>query len=686
VTYRVGIDIGGTFTDCVAIDRATGVVRTAKARTTPDDQSVGLLNALDGVGLDMADIDLLLHGCTVGLNAVLTRTGAKTGLITTSGFRDVLAMGRGQRPASDQFNPRWRRAFGDGGMPFCPRYLRRTIDGRIDSSGTEIVPLDEDAIQREVEFLVTQGVESIAICFVNAYANDAHERRAHELVRSIAPEVHCSTSTAVHPCFKEYPRFSTAVLNAYTGPLVSDYLGRAEELLKQRAYGGTFMIMQSNGGVLPATLAKERPISTLQSGPTGGVIAAQYWGMQLGVSSLLTFDVGGTSADLAVIQDGRPIVTTELEVEHDVVVAVPAVDVHSIGAGGGSVAWIDPIGALRVGPRSAGADPGPAAYGRGGSEPTVTDALAVIGVLNPNEFMQGTFPFDPELARVAMQPIANQLRLTLEQAAQAVIDIADSAMVEAAREVSVYNGIDPRDFVLYVYGAAGPLFASHLTRQLGVSKALIAPNPGEMSAFGMALADLRLDLGRPVVRKLGDITPGYLESLYVSMELEARKILERDDVVIARWLDGRYAGQTWETPSVSVPDGSFGAAEVQQVRRNFDETHERMWGYSLGNVDVKVTMVRVTATVDLAEPEWHFASDGALDGSDAPRRDVFLDNEWRSVPVVPRAELRVGATVEGPALITQPTSTLLLNASDEARIDASRHLWLTCDRRDGAER
>jgi N-methylhydantoinase A len=683
--YRVGIDIGGTFTDCVAVDEDTGAVTTCKVPTTPHDQSEGFLAGIETLGIPMEQISLLLHGCTVGLNAVLTRTGAKIGVITTEGFRDVLAMGRGQRPSGDQFNPRWQRAFGDARDPFCPRYLRRTVPERIDRGGREVLPLDEDALRREVEFLAGQGVEAILVAFLNAYADDKHERRAAAIVADVAPGLACWTSTGVHPCFKEYPRFSTAVLNTYVGPIVRRYLDRAERKLAEAGYTGPLMLMQSNGGVLPARTAGQRPAYTLQSGPTGGVTGAQRGGQRIGKNNLITLDIGGTSADCAVIADGRPAVTTELELEHDVIIALPAMAVHSIGSGGGSVAWVDRRGALRVGPRSAGAVPGPACYGHGGTVPTVTDALAVLGILDPARFMGGASVFDTGAARAALDPVAEALGLTPEAAAQAILDIATSAMVEAAREVSVYNGIDPRHFALYVYGSAGPVFGARIGRALGAESVVVPPQPGELSAYGLALADLRCDVGEPVVRALGALTPEELEATYGRLRDEAGRTLTLGDsgtdseITYTRWLDGRYQGQTWETSNVPVPEGTLDDAAIDQLRANFDETHRRTWGYAVRRADVKATMARVTATVELGTPD-------APAQSRAPARTeprvgrVHLDGQWRELPIVRRELLAAGERIDGPALVVQPTATTVLAAGDTALVDPTGHLVITWSR------
>ncbi|GAA4787486.1 hydantoinase/oxoprolinase family protein [Actinomycetospora chlora] len=676
--YRVGIDVGGTFTDCVAVDEDTGAVRTCKVPTTPHDQSEGFLAGIDALGIPMAEISLVLHGCTVGLNAVLTRTGATIGVITTEGFRDVLAMGRGQRPSGDQFNPRWQRAFGDAREPFCPRWLRRTVPGRIDRTGREVVALDEEALAREVRFLVGRGVEAILVCFLNAYADDKHERRAASIAAELA-DVPVWTSTGVHPCFKEYPRFSTAVVNTYVGPPVQRYLDRAERRLADAGYTGPLMVMQSNGGVLPVGTARDRPAYTLQSGPTGGVTGAQRGGRRLGAPDLITLDIGGTSADCAVVVGGEPVLTTELEIEHDVIIALPAMAVHSIGAGGGSVAWVDQRGALRVGPRSAGAVPGPACYGRGGTEPTVTDALAVLGILDPARFMGGASTFDTDAARAAFTPIATATGLGTEDAARAVLDIATAAMVEAAREVSVYNGIDPRRFGLYVYGSAGPVFGARIGRALGSASVIVPPSPGELSAYGLALADLRLDVGEPVVRALGALAPDELEAAYARLRDDAGRTLGREDVAYTRWLDGRYQGQTWETNGVPVPERPLDDAAIDELRTNFDATHRRTWGYAVPRADVKATMARVTATVALGTPDAPAPAPAAGDGP-AGRARVHLDGRWREVPVVARDGLAVGARVEGPALVVQPTATTVLEAGDVLTVDATGHLTIEWER------
>jgi N-methylhydantoinase A len=676
--YRVGVDVGGTFTDCVVIDNASGeVIKVAKTPTTPNDQSHGFLAAVQATGVPLDQVELVLHGCTVGLNAIITRTGAATGLLTTAGHRDVIAMGRGQRPAVDQFNPRWQRDFGDAARPFVPRYLRMPVRERVGSGGEELEELHEEDVRRQCEFLLAQGVEAIAVCFINSYANPAHEVRAKEIVASVAPDILCFTSTEVHPCFKEYPRFSTCVLNAYVAPLLDRYFARAETLLAEGGYGNPLMIMQSNGGVSSAETARHRPAYTLQSGPTGGVAAAHNWSERLGLKQVLTLDIGGTSADYAMIDQGEPVMTTELELDHDVVVALPAVDLHSIGAGGGSIAWVDDFGALRVGPDSAGAVPGPASYGRGGVQATVTDAFVASGLLPQAAFRDTSFVLRPDLARTALEPLAERLESSVEEAAAAVLRIALANLVEAAREVSVYRGVDPRDFTMFVFGAAGPLFGSRIGRELGVAGVVVPPLAGTMSAYGLSMSGVRLDLSAPLVRGLESMPPASLAVVYAGLEAEGRKVLGLDeDARIIRWLDGRYRGQTWETPSVPVPLGPFEAAQIAAIRDNFDATHQRLWGYSLPDYEVTAMMARVTVFGDdeIVEGKVTPAPTGAGEAPVTTR--AFVDGEWRELELHYRETLAAGDVVSGPALILEETSTIVVTPGDEAHVDELGHVWI----------
>jgi len=676
---RIGVDVGGTFTDCIAVDLRTGAVKSSKVPTTPGDQSEGFIASIESADLAVHDALLILHGCTVGLNAVLTRSGAKIGIITTTGFRDVTAMGRGHRPGAHQFDPEWRRSFGDVLRPLVPRYLRRTVTERINGSGEVVFALNEDDVRREADFLAFHQVEAISVCFVNSYANDSHEKQAKDLITTLHPNIPVITSTEVHACFKEYPRFSTCTVNAYVAPLMDRYLKTAENRLRSKGYAGSLFVMQSNGGVVPSATARTRPATTLQSGPTGGVVAAQYLTEQLGIGDLLTLDVGGTTADTTVVINGQPAVTTELEVEHDLLVALPAVNVHSIGAGGGSIAWIDHLGALRVGPHGAGAIPGPACYGRGGTEPTVTDALVVLGVLRP-ELVQGAhITLDAGLARTAIQGLAERLGMTVEEAALGVFDLATANMVEAAREVSLHNGVDPRQLTLVAFGAAGPMFGSRIGRDLGTASVLIPPHPGEMCAYGLAIASLRFDVSEPLVAHLDSLGPDRLDETYSRIESRANAVLEEqgislDQITMLRYLDGRYDGQTWETPSVPVPSGRLDGPALTRINTSFHEAHRALWGYAIEHGRVFGTMARVSAVASLpgVKPELGGNTTSGGDLVDI-NKDLYL-GEWMEARIVDRRSLQTGTAVRGPAVVIQPTATTLLMPGDEAHVDEAGNL------------
>ena len=682
--YRVGVDVGGTFTDSVFIDEETGEIRTMKVPTTPQDQSLGFLESLLRSGINPAATVSLVHGCTVALNAILTRSGAKTGLITTDGYREVLVMGRGQRPSIAQFDPQWRRSFADGMKPLVPRYLRRTVKERTGSEGKELVPLDLEQVEREVRFLERCGVQAIAICFLNSYGNGQHEREALRLVGKLLPGVYCCASSEVHPVFKEYPRFSTCALNAYVGPLVDGYLSRTEEKLRTSGYGGDLLMMQSSGGVLTSAMARERPVYTIQSGPVGGAIAARYFGEATACPNLITIDIGGTSCDVTILTGGENILTTELEVEHDMMVALPSISVKSVGAGGGSIAWIDHLKALKVGPQSAGAVPGPACYGRGGTQPTVTDAQLVLGWLRPEHFLGGQMALYPELAAKALQPIASHLGASLPEAARAVGQILVANMSEAAKEISLYSGVDPRDYALFSFGSAGPMFATQVARELGNKEALIPPFPGEMCAFGLTASDLRVDLGQSAVRLLEDLTPEEIGEVYEGLEGRAIETLRRQGVpaarvVLSRYFDGRYWGQTWDTISVPVPGGKMDGVKAEQMKANFHAAHQRSWGYSLPTYSVKLIMARVAATAVLGKPRLRKLSRGgeSPEGALVGEVPVFLERDSVRVPLYLRGKLLAGNQVKGPAIIQQPTATTVLLPGDEARVDDFGNLRIT---------
>jgi len=678
VAMHIGVDVGGTFTDAVLWDEETGEIKSSKVSTTPENQSIGFIECLKLLNLNIKAVESIIHGCTVAVNAIITRTGSKTGLLTTDGFRDVMDFGRAWRPVAEQFNVRWTRSFADNAIPFIPRYLRRVVRERIDYSGKVCIPLDEEQAIKEIEILKKCNVESIAICLLNSYINNQHEIRLKQLVNEVYPEAYCCTSTEVHPGFKEFMRFSTTVLNAYIWKAIDRYLSATETQLKKLGYGKDLLIMQSSGGIVSANIVRERPIITVQSGPVGGVSAACFLCDLLDVPNAITMDTGGTSCDVAVITDHKSAVMTELEVEDDLLVTLPSVEVKSIGAGGGSIAWIDRAGALRVGPQSAGAMPGPACYDRGGNQPTVTDAHVVKGTMLPKYFLGGRMKIKAELSNKVVGILAKRLDFSIPQCGDAIFAIASSNMTEAAKEISVYRGVDTRDYALIAYGSAGPMLASQVARDLEVKEAIIPPFPGEMCAFGLLTSDLRLYEGETHLELLNKVPPKKLDAIYQNLEKKVIKTFKRqnipfENIIISYSFDGRYVGQTWDTPSVPVSRGSFNEKTIEQMIQNFHETHYKTWGYKMPHFQVRLITAWVRGLAMVKKPKLKKIKSGERNPEDAfvKKTKVYMGETagFDSIPLYDRGKLLAGNEVKGPAIIQQPTSTTILLSGDIAYVD-----------------
>ena len=499
---RIAVDIGGTFTDLVAVDD-NGQVFRSKSLTTPDDLARGIKDCLKGANVDVAGASFFVHGSTVTINAVLERKGARTGLITTKGFRDVYEIGRGNRP--EGYNLFFKRP-----VPLVPRDLRLEVDERLYATGEVLTPLDENSATATIGALKAAGVESVAVCLLHAYANAAHEQRLGELLRQQFPEAYVSLSHEILREFREYERTSTTVLNSYVGPLVSHYLVSLEKMLGVAGFRGTFRVMQSNGGVMSAETAKKMPVTMMESGPVAGVIAAAHLGETLDCRHIISFDMGGTTAKSSLIKDFHPEVTSSYYVGGYVSghpMMLPVVDIVEVGNGGGSIAWIDPAGGLKVGPQSAGAAPGPACYGKGGSEPTVTDANLIAGRIDPEYFLGSGIRLQRDKAAQAIvEKIGKPLGLSLEEAALGILTIANFNMSLSVRAVSVEKGYDPRDCALVPSGGGGALHAMAIARELSVPRVIIPPMPAYFSALGMLMADLKHDYVQTFVRELAETT------------------------------------------------------------------------------------------------------------------------------------------------------------------------------------
>jgi N-methylhydantoinase A len=665
---RAAVDIGGTFTDLVHLDGDE--IGLAKASTTPGRFEAGVMDAVAQAGL--RDVEFLAHGTTVVINTLTERSGSPPALLTTRGCRDVLEIAKGNRP--DLYNLLFHKP-----EPFVPRRLRLEVGERIAYTGEVLEALDEDSVREAVDRARALGAEAVAICFLHAYANSEHERRAGELVHELWPEAQITLSHDLTGEWREYHRTSTAVLDAYVKPTVARYLGALAQRLDEAGIGrDTQFAMQSNGGVSRFAVAAEQPIHLVESGPVGGIIGAAAIGAATGRPNVITLDIGGTTAKSSLIERGEVRLSSDYHIERTPTdagypIKVPVVDIVEIGAGGGSIAWLDPAGALKVGPRSAGAEPGPASYGLGGTEPTLTDAQVICGRLDPHAFLGGRLPLDPDRACAALAPIAQALGASVEETALGVIRIADANMINLLRLVSVRRGRDPRDFALLACGGGGPLHATTLAAELRVPEVLVPRAPGHFSALGMLMSDLRHDLVRTRLQRLDDIDAAEVDGVW--RELEERMLatfaderVAADDVAFVRAADMRYAGQE-HAVTVALADGAFDEATRDEVRARFHDAHERLYGFRL-DVAAEFVNFRLTGFGAVRKPPLRRLA-AARDGAREPRsRSVLLEQHGTvEAEVHDRDGLVPGDRLEGPAIVEEAASTTLLLPGQHLTVD-----------------
>jgi N-methylhydantoinase A len=663
--HYAGIDIGGTFTDVVLYDASSGDVHVHKVRSTPDDPGRALVDGLvelaDRAGVQLADVTAVLHGTTVATNAVLEHRGARTGMITTEGFRDVVHIGRHQRPQhySVMQDIPWQV------QPFVERRDRRTVPERmIPPLGEVLQPLDEDAVRTAARELRDSGVESVAVCFLFSYLNADHERRAVEIVRDEMPDAFVTSSADVIPQFREFERFTTTTMNAFVGPGTGRYLGRLIDGLQSAGVEAQLGIMRSNGGLASAESAAERPVTMLMSGPAAGVLGGAWAGSLVGRKRLITFDVGGTSADIAIVTERGVVEASARDSEiAGFPVLVPMIDVHAIGAGGGSIARVDEGGAFRVGPQSAGADPGPAAYGNGGDRPTVTDAHIVLGRLDCDRFLGGRMTLDEEAARRVIAGLANELGIDGEAAAEGVLSIVNAAMAQAIRSRTVQKGHDPREFALVAFGGAGPLHAADVAAELGVPEVIIPPHPGITSAAGLLTSDLRYDGMQTVFASERDIDFDDLGRRLEELEGDLRAGLRRDGMAdeamrVERWLDCRYKGQGYE---LRVPVGLDTVGP--EVFADFHDLHRLEYGRD-SQAPIEIVNMRISVAGDRRKLERvPVDSGGAEDARIGSRSSVFrVDGELRTfeTALIDRSKVSPGQGVDGPAIFIQEDTTVVV--------------------------
>ncbi|MEP9372279.1 hydantoinase/oxoprolinase family protein [Mesorhizobium sp. KR1-2] len=668
-----GIDVGGTFTDLIMIDAAVGGVRIAKTPTTVDNQAFGVVAALAETGFPVADIDLIVHGTTTTTNAVLERRLARTGMITTRGFRDVIELGRRTRP----------QAYGMTGVfvPVISRDLRLEVSERVEASGAVRVPLDEDEMRAAVLQLLEAGCESLVIHFLHSYANPAHELRALEIARKLWPNGYITAGHMLLSEAREFERGVTAAVNASVQPILERYVERLRRELGERGYARDFLIMNGNGGMISARNVTRESAKTVMSGPASGVIAAAYTGRRAGYENLVTYDMGGTSTDVALIRNAEPAVSNEIEIEYAMPIHVPMVAVHTVGAGGGSIARVDASGLIQVGPASAGADPGPICYGRGGTEPTLTDANLVLGRLDPKRLLSVDNPVTPDhVQKIFAEKIGRATGLDGVSAAGAVLKLGNLKMAGAIRMVSVARGHDPRDFALFAFGGAGPLHASALARELGLPKVLVPARPGITNALGCVVADLRHDFVNTVNQPVASLDERRIAEILAAQRGEGEALIAREavrpqSIRVAHSADMQFVGQT-HILNVPLPSGAVSRVELQTL---FEKAYFARFKVELPEiranlVNLNTSVTGVRAAVDLSgliDPAGRAAT---LEGALHELRPVWSDGRWRETPVYAREKLPLDAVLEGPAILEQMDATTVLEPGDRARGDADGNI------------
>jgi len=657
---RVGVDVGGTFTDLVAL--VGGRVVSAKVPSTPRDQAQGVMHALALADLAAERVAVIAHGSTVATNALLERAGARTALVTTEGFRDVIEIGRQHRPSLYDLTR-------DRPPPLVPRELRFTVRERMSPDGV-LVPLDEASLAEAVAACRAARVDAVAVCLLFGFLHPEHELRVGAALRDALPGVHVSLSCEVLPEFREFERCATTVADAYLTPRLGAYLRSLSGQLRQRSLPDP-MVMQSSGGIAEVEEAAAHAAACVLSGPAGGVVGAAWVAGLSGHRDLLTFDMGGTSTDVALVRGGSVSTTTE-SIVGGVPIRLPVVDIHSVSAGGGSIAWVDDGGSLRVGPRSAGADPGPAAYGRGGEDPTVTDANLALGYLADGAVLGGEVRLDRARAEAALARLGERLSLSLHQAAVGVVRVANAEMTRALRVISVQRGIDPRDHTLVAFGGAGGMHACALAEELGITRVLLPGVAGVLSALGLAIADLRRDYLHPFLGALDETDPEALEAAWKELETrasaDAGEQISESALQLTRQADLRYRKQSFEL-TVTAPSPDPG-----ELAARFHDVHERRYGYRMPEEPVELVNLRLVAVTPVEKPS--LSTNAPAQPAAPVRRRASFDDRWQAVETLDRASLGVGAAVGGPAIVTSSDATCVVRPGWHGVVDEVGSLLL----------
>ncbi len=680
---RIAVDIGGTFTDLACFDETTGQISFGKALSTHGALVNGIQNTVDGAGVDLTNGYLFLHGSTIAINTLLERSGAKTALLITKGFRDIYEIGRVNRP--DAYN-----LFFSKHVPLVPRSLRFEVSERLRADGSLHKPLDEKGVRELARELKAQQVEAVAVLLLHSYRNPDHERRVKAILLEEIPGAFVTASHELSQEYREFERVSTAVANSYVGPRVSEYLGELEQHLADKGFKGDFYAVQSTGGLFPVEHARRDCVRMLESGPAAGVIGAQAICAQLGMPDSIAFDMGGTTAKAGVISEGRPLTTGSALIggyEKALPIQIPMMDIFEVGTGGGSIARLELGNSLRVGPRSAGSMPGPVCYGRGGTEPTVTDANLILGRLDEHHFLGGEMPLYLDRATQAMEEkVAKPLSLDATRAADGILRIAVTQMSHAVKAVTTERGLDAGKFTMVVYGGAGPLHASAIARELGIRKVLIPHAPGYFSAYGMLFSDLRYDYVRSVFRHLDGLSFDEIEAIYKEMEDEGRAAIgasqiRPEELVFERAGDMRYVGQE-HAVTVDLPQEFFVNKDLTAFKNHFDDVHKIRYGTSAPKEAADIVSLRVTVLGRMKKPPrntvqaGHEQPDGVALRAHKP---VYFRSAGQFVPsaVYRRELLKSGNVFTGPALVEEHASTTVVQPGDTVTVDLYGNLQIS---------
>ena len=695
--YRIGVDIGGTFTDATLINSNTGEIFTSKVLTTPSDPSVGFINAVEKIlkseKIQPELLEYVVHATTVATNAIIEGKIAKTAFITTEGFRDMLEIARQIRPSL--YDLQFKKP-----KPLIPRQLCYEVTERMNSKGEIIKPLDSKSINKIIDLLIENKVDAVAICLLHSYRNPEHEIQLKRAIQLRIPKLMISSSSEVVPEFREYLRASTTVINSSISPIINKYITSISKKLSIYKINAELLVMQSNGGVYSARAAIASPVHMVESGPAAGVVASSVLGKFLGYKNIISFDMGGTTAKAALIKDGKPSVTKDYSVGNfaqtgmgafggssGYPIRTPVIDLVEIGAGGGSIAWVDSGGALRVGPQSAGADPGPACYGLGGTQPTITDANLILGKLDPNYFANGEIILDIDLAEKSiLDSCAKQLDLSVLQVANAIVEIANNAMVNALRLVSVQKGHDPREFILVGFGGAGPAHVANLADEVGIEKVIIPKGPGTASALGLLVTDVRMDLSKTLMVRADTMDLSEVKEGFDSLEVEGRRLHsyndnvdQKTDLFFERILEMRYWGQSFEL-SVQAPDKKIDQNWLTELLELFHLAHESSYGFRVDKDPVEIVNLRLTAVRKISIPKTqklknnHIKNPLVIKGE----RSVYFNEEHQKIttPIYDRSKFLGGLIFNGPAIIEEPDSTSIIPPNWQVEVDFYGNLIL----------